>query len=110
MLSEHKQGRRHTMPVKPTEQEEEYFARLEFERKKKALHEQQQGADEATQQMVTVQFRCPKCGADLVAVTYQNVEIDKCTRCQGVWLDCGELEKVAGTDQGFMGALKRIFA
>jgi len=34
------------MPVKPSEQEDEYFARLEFERCKKALTEQQSRAAE----------------------------------------------------------------
>ena len=51
------------MPVKPHEQDEEYFARLEFARRKQALAERQPPAGmEAYQQEVAVaQFRCPKC-------------------------------------------------
>jgi len=53
--------------------------------------------------------RCPKCGAPLVAVPYRGIELDKCSRCQGVWLDFGELEQVAAEDTGFLGRVKRIF-
>ena len=99
------------MPVKPSEQEEEYFARLEFERRKQALAEQQPPADvEASQQQVAVsQFRCPRCGASLVEMHYKGIEIDKCSRCQGIWLDGGELEQILPEEQGLLGALKRIF-
>jgi ribosomal protein S27AE len=98
------------MPVKPSEQEEEYFARLEFERRKQALAEQQPPADvEATQQQAAVtQFRCPKCGASLVATHYKGIEIDKCSRCQGIWLDSGELERMLAEEPGLLRALKRI--
>lgn len=99
------------MPVKPSEHEDEYFAKLEFDRRKQMLTEQQQAGDEETQQQVqaVAQFRCPKCGAALVAVHYKGIEIDKCSRCQGLWLDCGELEQMSATSEGFLGNLKRIF-
>lgn len=29
-------------------------------------------------------MRCPKCGAELVAIAYHGIELDKCTACQGV--------------------------
>ena len=99
------------MPVKPSEQEEEYFARLEFERRKQGLAERQPPAGtEAYQQQVAVaQFRCPKCGAELVQMHYKGIEIDKCSHCQGIWLDCGELERILPDEQGFLKTLKRIF-
>jgi hypothetical protein len=100
------------MSVKPSEQEEEYFARLEFERRKQALAEQKgQAAEEERQRVLAVaQHHCPKCGAPLVSVAYRSIDIDKCSPCQGVWLDCGELERILAEDYGFLGALKRIFA
>jgi len=99
------------MPVKPSEQEEEYFARQEFERRKKALAEQEsRAAEEERLRVLTVaRGRCPKCGAPLVAVQYRSVELDKCSRCQGLWLDCGELNHVLAEEKGFLGGLKRIF-
>ncbi len=100
------------MPIKPSDQEEEYFARLEFERRRKAVSEQQtEGADEERLRVLAVaRNRCPRCGAALVPVPYRGVEVDKCSRCAGVWLDCGELERVAGEDDvTFLGGLRRIF-
>jgi hypothetical protein len=99
------------MPVKPSEQEEEYFARLEFERRKQTLAERQPpaGTESYQQQVAVAQFRCPKCGAALVQMHYKGIEIDKCSHCQGIWLDCGELERMLPDAQGFLKALKRIF-
>ena len=39
--------------------------------------------------------KCPICpGIDLVPADKQGVEIDRCPKCRGVWLDCGELERI----------------
>jgi len=99
------------MPVKPSESEEEYFARQEFERRKAALAESQGRApeEERLRVLAVSKGRCPKCGAALVGVPYRGVEIDKCSRCQGIWLDVGELEQLATGDTGFLGGIKRIF-
>ncbi|PWB67626.1 MAG: hypothetical protein C3F14_01575, partial [Deltaproteobacteria bacterium] len=37
-------------------------------------------------------MRCPKCGMQLVEVDYKSLKLDRCTACDGVWLDAGELE------------------
>lgn len=37
---------------------------------------------------------CPVCKVDLVMTERQNVEIDYCPKCRGVWLDRGELDKI----------------
>ncbi len=37
---------------------------------------------------------CPVCRVDLVMTERQNVEIDYCPKCRGVWLDRGELDKI----------------
>lgn len=99
------------MSGRPSEQEEEYFARQEFERRKQALATRAQStSEEANKQRAAVaQYRCPKCGAELVMVPYKGIEIDKCSQCQGIWLDCGELEQVLEGEQSFLSAVKRIF-
>jgi hypothetical protein len=100
------------MPIKPSDNEEEYFARVEFERRSRAIREQDgRGSEEERQRVLAVAHnRCPRCGAALVPVPYRGVELDKCSRCEGVWLDCGELERVAAADRGeFFGGLRRIF-
>ena len=100
------------MPVKPTDQEDEYFARLEFERRKKTLDEREtQGAEEERLRILAVGGgRCPKCAAELVPVAYRGIELDKCSRCQGVWLDFDELDQVVAEDKGFLGGVRRIFS
>lgn len=37
---------------------------------------------------------CPVCSVELVMSERQNVEIDYCPKCRGVWLDRGELDKI----------------
>ena len=100
------------MSVKPLEQEAEHFARLEFVRRKQALVEQaSQAAEEERQRVLSVaQNHCPKCGAPLVTVVYRSIAINQCSHCQGIWLDCGELERVLAEGQWFLRALKRLFA
>jgi len=43
-------------------------------------------------------MRCPKCRADMQPVHYGEVEVDRCSRCNGLWFDAGELEALAGSD------------
>jgi Zn-finger nucleic acid-binding protein len=35
---------------------------------------------------------CPVCKKDTLIVEYQNIELDYCPSCGGVWFDAGELE------------------
>lgn len=37
---------------------------------------------------------CPACQVPLVMSERQNIEIDYCPNCRGVWLDRGELDKI----------------
>jgi hypothetical protein len=82
------------MPRKPTESEEEYFARMEFERRKKAEEESRKKmAESEKKRLKELHFmRCPKCGAELIEVDYKTLKVDRCSACDGVWLDAGELE------------------
>lgn len=82
------------MTRKPTESEEEYFARMEFERRKKAEEESRKKmAESEKKRLKELHFmRCPKCGAELIEVDYKTLKVDRCSACDGVWLDAGELE------------------
>jgi len=43
---------------------------------------------------------CPRCKtASLVARVRDDIEIDHCNSCRGVWLDRGELEKIIANIQ-----------
>jgi Zn-finger nucleic acid-binding protein len=39
-------------------------------------------------------MECPIDSADLLASDRLGIEIDYCPTCRGVWLDCGELDKI----------------
>lgn len=40
-------------------------------------------------------MKCPKCQAAMEKLTVESIEVDRCTQCQGIWFDNGELEAVA---------------
>lgn len=42
-------------------------------------------------------MKCLSCQSDLIKRMYENVEIDVCPNCRGVWLDSGELTKIVET-------------
>ncbi len=100
------------MPVKPATKEEEYFARLELERKKKAAQEEAARLAEAEKQKLKELhwMRCPKDGSELVETEFRGVKVDVCPTCGGMWLDAGELDDLAQTESGgFLGGLSKFF-
>ena len=100
------------MPIeKPSDAEEEYFARLEFQKRQKAAEERERLMREEERRRLRElhQMRCPKCGMELVEIEYREVKIDKCTKCAGIWLDSGELERIMGDASGFLGGVLKIF-
>ncbi len=43
-------------------------------------------------------MKCPNCNETLLMTQRNNVEIDYCPNCRGVWLDKGELDKLLEYD------------
>jgi hypothetical protein len=39
-------------------------------------------------------MKCPQCNEVLLMTMRENVEIDYCPKCRGIWLDKGELDKL----------------
>jgi acetyl-CoA carboxylase beta subunit len=39
-------------------------------------------------------MRCPKCGHPLKSEDLDGIEIDRCTFCEGFFMDAGELEQL----------------
>ncbi len=99
------------MPVKPSEQEEEYFARQELERRKKLEEEKQKklAEDEKLKLKELHYMHCPKCGMDLGEIDYKGIKIDKCFSCGGIWLDAGEIEVVSELEKTSLNKLFSIF-
>ena len=42
---------------------------------------------------------CPLCKNAMIVLELQEVEVDYCTACGGIWLDAGELELLLGDSQ-----------
>lgn len=97
---------------KPSDKEEEYFAREEYERLKAlaAKHAKDEEEREKAERQKLHYMHCPKCGGDLAEITFQKIKIDKCTSCEGIWLDPGELEQVlAQEDVTLMRRILKVF-
>lgn len=99
------------MPLKPSEQEEEHFARMEFERKKKIEEEKHKtlAAGERKRLQEIHYMRCPKCGMELIEIDYKGIKIDRCSECEGIWLDAGELETVSKLEKSGIDKLFSVF-
>jgi hypothetical protein len=39
-------------------------------------------------------MKCPKCGHDMKEEGFGDVEVDRCTFCEGVYFDAPELERI----------------
>ena len=99
--------------AKPSDTEEEYFARENAERMRKLAAEQQKSLAEGEREKLRKlhHMRCPKCGMELKEIPVRGVEVDRCFNCNGTWLDAGELEKLA-KGQGentVMASVLRVF-
>ncbi len=90
--------------------EDIYIAKQELEKKKEKMAKDQVevAAAEKKKQQELHYMHCPKCGSQLVEIGFRDVMIDKCTGCQGVWLDTGELEQVI-KDKSFLNNMLEIF-
>ena len=98
------------MIEKPTV-EEEYFARMEYERRKKVEEERQNKiAVEEKKRLKELHFmRCPKCGMQLIEIDYKGIKVDKCSECEGIWLDAGEMEAASRLEKAGLDKLFSVF-
>jgi ribosomal protein L37AE/L43A len=90
--------------------EEEYFRRKEREliehlRAKRAEEEQHEEAPKSA-------INCPKCDGMLVEITLEGVQIARCNKCSGVWLDAAEIARLTSQDEhhGWLSRMWRSIA
>jgi len=79
--------------------ENEYFRRQEQELIEKMK------AKIGTEDSHKTEIQCPKCDGTLHETDYENIKIDVCDKCTGIWLDAGELAQIAhkDTEGGWFG-------
>ncbi|OGP88362.1 MAG: hypothetical protein A2156_05145 [Deltaproteobacteria bacterium RBG_16_48_10] len=99
------------MEWKPSEKEEEYFARIEFEKRKKLEREKHRKLKEEDKKRLKElhYMRCPKCGMELIEIDYKGIKVNKCSECEGVWLDAGELEALSKLEKTGLDKLFSVF-
>jgi hypothetical protein len=84
--------------------EDEYFHRKNQEAIEK-LRAKMKVAEEA-KAAGTSSMKCPRCDGSLKESRIEEVAIDTCDNCGGVWLDSGELEQLTKKDtRGWFGKL-----
>ena len=100
------------MPIKPTKQEEAFFIKAKFEGAKKVEDQRQYllNTEERLKLKELHYMRCPKCGMQLVEIDYRGIKIDKCTVCDGVWLDAGEMDMIMQLERSSLVKLFELFA
>ncbi len=87
--------------------ENEYFRRQEQE-----LIQKLKTKIAGENQTNTSERDCPKCDGKLVETDYENIKIDVCNNCHGVWLDAGEMAQILQKDEdagGGGGWFGRVF-
>jgi hypothetical protein len=77
--------------------EEEYFNRQDKEAIEKLRARIKLAEDAKAAGLSTMS--CPRCDGTLEEKTFEQVLIDTCDKCGGVWLDSGELEQLMKRDQ-----------
>lgn len=85
--------------------EEEYFRRKEQEALEKLRKEM--AAENEAKDQATAALRCPRCDGTLATIIFEEVQIERCNRCRGVWLDAGALERLRTRERG--GWLSRLW-
>jgi hypothetical protein len=78
--------------------EEEYFHRknqeaIEKLRAKMKVSEEAKAAGSSS-------MKCPRCDGTLKESKFEEVLIDTCDKCGGVWLDSGELQQLTKKETG----------
>jgi uncharacterized protein len=86
---------------------------LEAARAARKKREQERAAKEREEERRRLRelhhMKCPKCGHDLAEQVQEGIKIDRCTFCEGVFFDAGELDQLLlQKDADRKGLLRRL--
>jgi uncharacterized protein len=95
---------------KPSDSEEEYFAREEAARLYRlALEKHRQMAHDEQEALKTLHYmHCPKCGMEMKPITLRDVTVERCFACNGTFFDDAQLKRLVGKEGP--GLLEKIAA
>jgi len=97
--------------VKPSHEEEEYFARNEIQ-KREALAEkvrEQMHAEELEKLKKLHWNHCARCGFEMFRVVFRGITIEKCPNCGGIFMEASAIEQIAGKESGFVTSVLGLF-
>lgn len=96
---------------KPSEAEQEYFARIEAEKKRKRVFASTQalGVQEREELRQKHHMRCPKCGMQLVELDFRGVQVERCFGCNGIFLDETDVQQLIA-EEGYWSRMLHFFA
>jgi Zn-finger nucleic acid-binding protein len=92
--------------------ENEYFAKLEAEKKARmqVILGKENAEEEASRLRELHYHHCGKCGHPMMTSHYKGVEIEVCPHCGAVLLDPGELQELAGEEHhGLLRGIAHVF-
>lgn len=73
---------------------------IEAARKRREEAEREQKSAEAEARRAQHWHKCPKCGSDMAVESIADIEIEKCSSCEGIFFDRGELEQLLMKQEG----------
>ena len=81
-----------------------------IEREKREKERAAQTAESDRKRLREQHFmRCPKCGHEMKEETLEGVNIDRCSHCEGIYFDAGELDQVLlKHDEGRRGFFRKL--
>ena len=94
---------------KPSRNEDEYFLRRDAEwlKAQREKLDAERKSRESDAGKAPAGMRCPRCDGTLLSRSFHHVMIDVCPKCNGVWLDSGELEMLGAVSSAEYAGLVR---
>lgn len=96
---------------KPSEAEEEFFAREEAEKKRRLVIANTRSLADAEREKLRAlhHMRCPKCGMQLSKLALHGVEVSRCFDCHGIFMSESNVQRLIG-EEGYFSRAMHFFA
>ncbi|MDA1082314.1 MAG: zf-TFIIB domain-containing protein [Gemmatimonadetes bacterium] len=91
------------MAETPSANEDEYFLKQDADLVKELRAKR--NAERVEEERKSHFMKCSKCGADLKEIKTNDVAVDVCSDCGGMWLDAGELDLLRKVKEHRFGSL-----
>ena len=76
--------------------EETHTIKTELERLRAERDNIRTELNRTREQLGSYALRCPKCGSNFVEEDYEGILFDRCSRCNAIYFDAGEVEQLLG--------------